>query len=41
MLRKWLSLGLVLAVLYANYVFLRMAKAWEARRGSEKGDPGA
>jgi glycosyltransferase involved in cell wall biosynthesis len=33
--------GFVLAVLYANYVFLRMAKAWEARRGSEKGDPGA
>jgi len=25
--------GLVLAVLYANYVFLRTAKAWEARRG--------
>jgi glycosyltransferase involved in cell wall biosynthesis len=25
--------GFVLAVLYANYVFLRMAKAWEARRG--------
>ncbi len=24
--------GLVLAVLYAEYVFLRMAKAWEARR---------
>jgi len=25
--------GFVLAVLYANYVFLRMAKAWEARHG--------
>ena len=25
--------GFVLAVLYANYVFLRMAKAWEARGG--------
>jgi glycosyltransferase involved in cell wall biosynthesis len=24
--------GLVLAILYAEYVFLRMAKAWEARR---------
>jgi len=24
--------GLVLAILYAQYVFLRMAKAWEARR---------
>jgi glycosyltransferase involved in cell wall biosynthesis len=33
--------GFVLAVLYANYVFLRMAKAWEARRGSGEGDPGA
>ncbi|MBI1728000.1 MAG: glycosyltransferase family 2 protein [Candidatus Rokubacteria bacterium] len=33
--------GFVLAVLYANYVFLRMAKAWEARRGSVEGDPGA
>jgi glycosyltransferase involved in cell wall biosynthesis len=33
--------GFVLAVLYANYVFLRMAKAWEARRGSGQGDPGA
>ena len=32
--------GFVLAVLYANYVFLRMAKAWEARRGSGEGDPG-
>ena len=31
--------GFVLAVLYANYVFLRMAKAWEARRGSGEGDP--
>jgi hypothetical protein len=25
--------GFVLAVLYADYVFLRMAKAWEARHG--------
>ena len=33
--------GFVLAVLYANYVFLRMAKAWEARRGSGEGDPRA
>ncbi len=33
--------GFVLAVLYADYVFLRMAKAWEARRGSGQGDPGA
>ncbi len=33
--------GFVLAVLYANYVFLRMAKAWEARRGSGQGDQGA
>ena len=33
--------GFVLAVLYANYVFLRTAKAWEARRGSGQGDPGA
>jgi len=33
--------GFVLAVLYANYVFLRMAKAWEARRGSGDGDQGA
>ena len=33
--------GFVLAVLYANYVFLRMAKAWEARRGSGQGDRGA
>jgi hypothetical protein len=24
--------GLVLAVLYADYVFLRTAKAWEERR---------
>ena len=24
--------GLLLAILYAEYVFLRMAKAWEARR---------
>jgi hypothetical protein len=31
--------GLVLAVLYSEYVFLRMAKAWEARRapGPHKG----
>jgi len=33
--------GFMLAVLYANYVFLRMAKAWEARRGSGEGDQGA
>ena len=33
--------GFVLAVLYANYVFLRMAKAWEAGRRSGQGDPGA
>jgi hypothetical protein len=33
--------GFVLAVLYANYVFLRVAKAWEARRGPAQGDPGA
>ncbi|HEV8441280.1 MAG TPA: glycosyltransferase family 2 protein [Methylomirabilota bacterium] len=26
--------GLVLAILYAEYVFLRMAKTWEARQGS-------
>ena len=32
--------GFVLAVLYANYVFLRVAKTWEARRGSAKGDQG-
>jgi glycosyltransferase involved in cell wall biosynthesis len=32
--------GFVLAVLYANYVFLRIAKAWEAYRGSGQGDPG-
>ncbi|HYB42238.1 MAG TPA: glycosyltransferase family 2 protein [Candidatus Methylomirabilis sp.] len=31
--------GLVLAVLYAEYVFLRTAKAWEARRAPEP--PGA
>jgi glycosyltransferase involved in cell wall biosynthesis len=30
--------GFVLAVLYANYVFLRMAKAWEARRGQPERD---
>lgn len=30
--------GFVLAVLYANYVFLRMAKAWEARRGQSDRD---
>jgi len=29
--------GFVLAVLYADYVFLRMAKAWEARRRSDTG----
>ena len=33
--------GFVLAVLYANYVFLRTAKAWEARRGLGEGEPGA
>ena len=33
--------GLVLAVLYANYVFLRTAKAWEARRGAADGGHGA
>ncbi len=34
--------GLVLAVLYAEYVFLRMAKAWEARRAtSPEGAPTA
>lgn len=33
--------GFVLAVLYANYVFLRMAKAWEARRGAGNWDTGA
>jgi len=33
--------GFVLAVLYANYVFLRMAKAWETRRGAGEGDRGA
>ena len=32
--------GFVLAMLYANYVFLRMAKAREARRGSGEGDLG-
>ena len=26
--------GLVLAILYAEYVFLRMAKIWESRRGT-------
>ena len=30
--------GFVLAVLYANYVFLRMAKAWEARHGHPEED---
>jgi glycosyltransferase involved in cell wall biosynthesis len=30
--------GFVLAVLYGNYVFLRTAKAWEARRGSGEGE---
>ena len=29
--------GFVLAVLYADYVFLRTAKAWEARRGPGEG----
>jgi len=33
--------GFVLAVLYSNYVFLRMAKAWEARRGPREGDQGS
>jgi glycosyltransferase involved in cell wall biosynthesis len=33
--------GFVLAVLYANYVFLRTAKAWEARRGPGEGEPDA
>ena len=33
--------GFVLAVLYANYVFLRMAKAWETRRCAGEGDRGA
>jgi len=32
--------GFVLAVLYANYVFLRTAKAWEARRGPAEGAQG-
>jgi hypothetical protein len=32
--------GFVLAVLYANYVFLRMAKAWESRRAGRE-DSGA
>jgi hypothetical protein len=27
----------VLAVLYAEYVFLRMAKVWETRRGPRPG----
>ena len=31
--------GLVLAALYADYVFLRMAKAWEARQGSIPPEP--
>jgi len=30
--------GFVLAVLYAEYVFLRMAKVWEARRGRKPGE---
>ena len=30
--------GFVLAVLYANYVFLRTAKAWEARSGQSERD---
>jgi hypothetical protein len=29
--------GFVLAVLYAEYVFLRMAKVWETRRGPGPG----
>ena len=33
--------GLVLAVLYAEYVFLRMAKAWEARRAPGPASEGA
>jgi glycosyltransferase involved in cell wall biosynthesis len=32
--------GFVLAVLYANYVFLRVAKTWELRSGSGKGESG-
>ncbi|HUG36760.1 MAG TPA: glycosyltransferase family 2 protein [Candidatus Limnocylindrales bacterium] len=28
--------GLVLAVLYADYVFLRTAKAWEGQRGADR-----
>jgi hypothetical protein len=31
--------GFVLAVLYANYVFLRLAKTWEARPSGRE-DPG-
>ena len=30
--------GFVLAVLYAEYVFLRMAKVWETRRGGNPGE---
>jgi (heptosyl)LPS beta-1,4-glucosyltransferase len=30
--------GLVLAILYSEYVFLRMAKAWEAQRAPSAGD---
>ncbi|HYB69300.1 MAG TPA: glycosyltransferase family 2 protein, partial [Candidatus Bathyarchaeia archaeon] len=30
--------GFVLAVLYAEYVFLRMAKVWETRRGRQRGE---
>jgi len=30
--------GFVLAVLYAEYVFLRMAKVWETRRGRRPGE---
>jgi len=33
--------GFVLAVLYANYVFLRVAKTWEARRGSAHRESGS
>ena len=32
--------GFVLAVLYAEYVFLRMAKVWEAERGGKPGEDG-
>jgi hypothetical protein len=29
--------GFVLAVLYGEYVFLRMAKVWETQRGPKPG----